>query len=264
MKMKCNSTYIGSLCSVFIDRSDSFAVWGYCFIYRMGTPRPDNKIKQIHSSHLFLCPITNVSPEDEKQKLKMSNKKFLCFNLLLLFNCFLSYSQTFPQIEGFWGVKLGERESIVVQQVRKSYPSADYDKNLKGNPFKVRDVKLAGIDMLNCEFTFEHGIFTKATFYESIGHKLISTSQVQNYFNSLQPQFQSAYQEICDILSEKYGTPKVSGQTVTWRSSNGNSITVKPWKYTTEHPDTYSYKGQSIATMGIHITYSKGSHLNDF
>lgn len=196
----------------------------------------------------------------------MSKNKLLSLICLIIISAIQSIAQnTTPQIEGFWGVKLGGRESTVIQTVRKSYPSADYDKNITGHPFRATNVKLAGMDMASCQFTFEHGILAKASFYKSIGkRRLINNTQIQNYFNSLQSQFQSDYQEICETISEKYGNPKVTGQTVTWKSSNGNSITVKPWTSTVEHPDTYSNKGQSFVSMGIYIIYSKGEHLNDF
>lgn len=39
-------------------------VWGYCFIYCKGAPRPKNKIKQIQSSHLFCKPIVPLWIEE--------------------------------------------------------------------------------------------------------------------------------------------------------------------------------------------------------
>lgn len=181
----------------------------------------------------------------------------------ILLSSVISYAQTSqPQIEGFWGVKLGESETTVVRTVRQSYPSADYDKSTTGKPFRVNNVKLAGLDIDKCEFKFKNGIFTEAKFNKVAGWRSVNMSQVQNYLSSLAQTAQSDYQDICDRLSEKYGTPKVSGQTVSWRTSNGNSITVKPWSMADNgYVDDY---GRTWAGMGIHIIYSKGEHLNDF
>lgn len=67
MKMICNGTCIGCLYPAVNGRLYAISVWGYCFIYRMGTPRPDNEIKQIHSSHLFYVHAYTASTEDEKR-----------------------------------------------------------------------------------------------------------------------------------------------------------------------------------------------------
>ena len=128
--------------------------------------------------------------------------------------------------------------------------------------FQARNVSLAGLDMDNCEFVFTNGIFTKATFNKPTGWKQIHVSRVQSFLSSLNQQMQSDYQEVCDAISSKYGTPKISGQTVTWRTSNGNSITVKPW--IKEDAGIVLDDGTTFAGMGIYIIYSKGSHINDF
>lgn len=189
-------------------------------------------------------------------------KRILILTSIMLI-AIISFAQNAqPQIEGFWGVKLGESENAVVRKVRQSYPNADYARDTNGKPFRVQNAKLAGLDVDNCEFKFKNGIFTEAKFNKVAGWRSVSVSQAQSYLNSLSPNMQSNYQDICDRLSEKYGTPKVSGQTVTWRTSNGNSITVKPWSMSDNgYVDDY---GRTWAGMGIHIIYSKGEHLNDF
>ncbi|MCH5226625.1 MAG: hypothetical protein J1F16_02220 [Muribaculaceae bacterium] len=48
-----NSTYIDGYRSVLADSSNSKAVWGYCFICGIGTPRPVIWIKQDTIPHLF-------------------------------------------------------------------------------------------------------------------------------------------------------------------------------------------------------------------
>ena len=169
---------------------------------------------------------------------------------------------THPQIEGFWGVKLGESESTVIRKVRQSYPKADYSKDTNGHPFGANNVKLAGIDIDRVEFKFKNGVFIEAKFNKSAGWKQVHVSRVQTFLNSISQNMQSDYQECCEAISEKYGTPKVAGQTVKWRTSNGNSITLKPWI-----KEDFGYvfdDGTTFAGMGFYIIYSKGSHLNDF
>lgn len=174
--------------------------------------------------------------------------------------CFAQTAQ--PQIEGFWGVKLGEPENAVVRKVRQSYPSADYDRSVNGKPFRVNNVKLAGLDADNCSFKFTNGILSEAKFTKAVG-RFVEASQAQAYVNSLTQQVQSDYQEFCEAISSKYGTPKVSGQTVTWTTSNGNSIIIKPF---TNISGYIMDNGTTWAGAGIYIiyTYAKGSHLNDF
>ena len=174
--------------------------------------------------------------------------------------CFAQTAQ--PQIEGFWGVKLGEPENAVVRKVRQSYPSADYDRSVNGKPFRVNNIKLAGLDADNCSCKFSKGILSEAKFTKAVG-RFVEASQAQAYVNSLTQQVQSDYQEFCEAISSKYGTPKVSGQTVTWTTSNGNSIIIKPFTNTTGY---IMDNGTTWAGAGIYIiyTYAKGSHLNDF
>lgn len=192
----------------------------------------------------------------------MATRKLFILTSILL-TAIISFAQTTqPQIEGFWGVKLGEPENTVVRKVRQSYPSADYARDTNGHPFVARYVKLAGLDVGAVEFKFCNGIFTEAKFTKG-GGRFVEASQAQAYVNSLSPQVQNDYQEFCEAISAKYGTPKVSGQTVTWTTSNGNSIIIKPF---TNTPGYIMDNGTTWAAAGIYIiyTYAKGSHLNDF
>lgn len=189
-------------------------------------------------------------------------KKLIILASIMLITT-LSYAQSSqPQIEGFWGVKLGETENTVVRKVRQSYPNADYDRSANGKPFRVNNGKLAGLEVNTCDFKFTNGIFTEAKFTKG-GGRFVDASQAQAYVNSLAQQSQSDYQEFCEAISSKYGTPKVSGQTVTWSTSNGNSITIKPF---TNTPGYIMDNGTTWAGAGIYIiyTYTNGSHVNDF
>lgn len=190
----------------------------------------------------------------------MSKKRLFLLFVLLLSISISSFAQA--QIEGFWGVKLGDTERSVVSKVKQSYPSANYVKYSSGYKFKVFNVSLAGLDVDNCEFDFTSGILKKATFNKIVGWKQIHVSRVQSFLNSLTQQMQSDYQEVCDAISSKYGTPKVSGQTAIWKTTNGNSITVRPW--IKEDAGIVLDDGTTLAGMGIYIIYSKGSHLTDF
>lgn len=199
--------------------------------------------------------------EDERQQYSMIKRILILTSIML--TTIISFAQTAqPQIEGFWGVKLGEPENTVVRKVRQSYPSADYDRSVNGKPFRVNNAKLAGLDVNSCDFKFINGILSEAKFTKG-GGRFVDASQAQAYVNSLAQQAQNDYQEFCEAISSKYGTPKVSGQTVTWSTSNGNSIIIKPF---TNTPGYIMDNGTTWAGAGIYIiyTYANGSHLNDF
>ena len=136
----------------------------------------------------------------------MSKKRLFLLFVLLLSISISSFAQA--QIEGFWGVKLGDTERSVVSKVKQSYPSANYVKYSSGYKFKVFNVSLAGLDVDNCEFDFTSGILKKATFNKIVGWKQIHVSRVQSFLNSLTQQMQSDYQEVCDAISSKYGIVK--------------------------------------------------------
>lgn len=57
-------------------------------------------------------------------KIKINNMVRLFFTILLFALSVNAYSQ--QQIEGFWNVKLGDSQSLVVSNVKKIYPSASY------------------------------------------------------------------------------------------------------------------------------------------
>ncbi len=201
--------------------------------------------------------------EDEKHRsMNMTIKKVLILTSMLLIGMLECVAQSAqPQIEGFWGVKLGGTESTVTTKVKQSYPSAYYDREVTGHPFRVKNCKLAGLDVDDCQFKFSNGVFSEAKFVKTAGGRFVNASNAQSFVSSLTPQMQSDYQDFCEAISQKYGTPKVSGQTATWRTSNGNSITVKPW---TNISSYVMDDGTTWAATGIYIIYSKGSHLNDF
>lgn len=49
-------------------------------------------------------------------------KKLLILTSIMLTAILSNAQSPQPQIEGFWGVKLGESETTVVRKVRQSYP----------------------------------------------------------------------------------------------------------------------------------------------
>ena len=58
------------------------SVWGYCFIRYIGTPRPDNGVRQDTFLTPFLCPIFKVSKEDRDIFWKV--KKLFLFLILAI------------------------------------------------------------------------------------------------------------------------------------------------------------------------------------
>lgn len=164
------------------------------------------------------------------------------------------------QIEGFWGIKLGDSETSVVSKVKQQYPNAKYEEFSTGKQFVCRKVYLAGIEVDNCYFTFTNGVFTRARFVKARGGKSMPYSQIQSYLNSIQPNVQNDYVQFCKTIESKYGTPQTFSSTVEWKTSNGNSITIKPWTLTDSMPFSEEY----WVSMGIEIIYAQGTHTNDF
>ncbi len=131
--------------------------------------------------------------EDEKRICNhmMIKRLYVLFELLLTISI-CSSAQT--QIEGFWGVKLGDTERNVVSKVRQSYPNADYNRDTKGHPFTATKVSLAGVECDRCVFTFTNGTFTKYEFNHTGGWKQVHVCRVQSFLNSLTLQMHSDYQ----------------------------------------------------------------------
>ena len=190
----------------------------------------------------------------------MNAKIFKLLLFLCLFVALPTFSQT--QIEGFWGIKLGEPESTVVTKVKQKYPNAKYEQYTSGKEFVAPDVNIAGIDVNCCCFTFRNGIFTKAVF--AIGNTVPdffkSMNHVQNFFDSVTANVQNYYAQFYERMQNKYGAPSISSSSsTTWRTSNGNSITISTYK-------NYNYLpgvGYSPA-MGVQLTYSLGTNSTDY
>lgn len=164
------------------------------------------------------------------------------------------------QIEGFWGVKLGDSETSVVSKIKQLYPNAKYEAYTTGKQFISGKAHLAGIEVANCYFTFTNGIFTSAKIVKAHGGQQVQYGQIQNYLNSIQTYVQDDFVQFCQIMESKYGTPQIYLSTATWRTSNGNSITIKPWTLKDKTPFDSKY----WVSMGIEIIYAKSSHIDDF
>lgn len=172
-----------------------------------------------------------------------------------MFGC---YAQS--QIEGFWGVRLGESESSVVNTIKRQFKDAQYE-NLSTRQFVVRKAKLAGLDVDACYLIFTDGKLHSAKFTKSYSRFTSSESSAQRFIASVQPDVQNDYIAFCEAFNSKYGMPKSQGTTVKWISSNGNSISVKQFSQCKETPvGSTPYFG----AMGVEIIYEIGSHLNDF
>lgn len=136
----------------------------------------------------------------------MIKRILILTNILLI--ALISFAQTsLPQIEGFWGVKLGEPENSVVRKVRQSYPSADYDRSVNGKPFRVNNVKLAGLDADNCSFKFTNGMLSEAKFTKAVG-RFVEASQAQAYVNSLTQQVQAIIRNFVKQFPQNMVRPK--------------------------------------------------------
>ena len=104
MKMICNGTCIGCLYPAVNGRLYAISVWGYCFIYRMGTPRPDNEIKQVHSSHLFYV---QSQPFHWRMRNTLQQNEKICI-LRFSYHCFFEVSAQRGRIDDNYGARENE------------------------------------------------------------------------------------------------------------------------------------------------------------
>lgn len=171
-----------------------------------------------------------------------------------------SYSQ--QQIEGFWNIKLGEKESTVIASVKKQYPNAKFDEDIVGKPFRVRNPYLAGIEMNVCEFSFSNNVFVKAEFSKGTG-RVVPEYERQSFISTTEQEILPYYSQLVELMSSKYGTPITSINSALWRTSNGNTITVKLVS-STQREDFLIGKGKVYIYYGMSVIYSTGTHINDF
>lgn len=180
------------------------------------------------------------------------------FAIILLFFTMNVYSQ--QQIEGFWNIKLGERESIVISSVKKQYPNAKFDDDIVGKPFRVKKPYLAGIEMDVCEFSFSNNIFVKAEFDKGDA-KIIPEYELQSFVSKMEQDLLPYFSQLVNLISSKYGTPIMGGDSALWRSSNGNTIIIK--SKTTTNREVFD-NGMVWTYYGLTVIYTKGVHVNDF
>lgn len=162
-------------------------------------------------------------------------------------------------IEGFWGVKLGESTSDVVSKVKKIYPKSDW---YQGSTYRAGNVQIAGLDAYWCYLQFADGVLTEAKFRIEATDRDVPAFLVDSEIKRSQAQAQSTYTQLCNMFASKYGTPTVTGEIATWRSSNGNSINIETKTYFCENKcGDYDPDDTWNVSVCIHITYSKGSNI---
>lgn len=189
-------------------------------------------------------------------------KKFI----FLIIAIIITISTTSAQnaIEGFWGIKLGESQNVVINKVKQNYPKAEWSRDSKGDYFVARQVHIAGLEANACEFRFTKGVLSTAEFIVCPdGGRNVPPAQVEAQLKRVLPGVQSVYAQFYNAFTSKYGEPTITGEILTWHSSNGNSITVKPWTNTYENTIGYDVGSWWVA-MGLKVTYAKGFHLNDY
>lgn len=115
----------------------AISVWGYCFIRGKGTPRPEIWIKQDTFLTPFLCPIANVSMEDEKHRTilkvqaKVKTAFIRAFALIFALIPYLYATASDFEVDGLYYNILSE-EDRTVEVTHKSNHSDENENYVSG------------------------------------------------------------------------------------------------------------------------------------
>lgn len=115
----------------------AISVWGYCFIRGKGTPRPEIWIKQDTFLTPFLCPIANVSMEDEKRRTilkvqaKVKTAFIRAFALIFALIPYLYATASDFEVDGLYYNILSE-EDRTVEVTHKSNHSDENENYVSG------------------------------------------------------------------------------------------------------------------------------------
>lgn len=115
----------------------AISVWGYCFIRGKGTPRPEIWIKQDTILTPFLCPIANVSMEDEKHRTilkvqaKVKTSLIRAFVLIFALIPYLYATASDFEVDGLYYNILSE-EDRTVEVTHKSNHSDENENYVSG------------------------------------------------------------------------------------------------------------------------------------
>lgn len=115
----------------------AISVWGYCFIRGKGTPRPEIWIKQDTFLTPFLCPIANVSMEDEKHRTilkvqaKVKTAFIRAFVLIFALIPYLYATASDFEVDGLYYNILSE-EDRTVEVTHKSNHSDENENYVSG------------------------------------------------------------------------------------------------------------------------------------
>lgn len=159
-------------------------------------------------------------------------------------------------IGSFLDFHLGQSMSEVRNIVNIKYPSATWD----NERCHIYNIRIAGEYFKNLDLYFDNNKLTKGVFcHNTFNLDCISYEDAKRYVDNVSPQYINMISRLYSLFSSKYGKESYStNNTLVWRGSNGNSITIE-FQQNVEN-SFYSYIGRA----GVFLMYDLSSNLGNY
>ena len=156
-------------------------------------------------------------------------------------------------IGGFLDFYLGQSMSEVHSITNSKYSSASWD----GNRCIIKNISLAGERFDNLYIEFQNGYINEAWFNKT-STSSGSLSHLTNYLNAQAEVHKKIIARLYSAYVSKYGKETVmTDQSITWRSPNGNSVTIS----LEVHSDDMGF-GDYIGSILTRVEYTRSSYGN--
>lgn len=167
--------------------------------------------------------------------------------------CLLAIFSSAQSIGAFLDFYLGQSISDVRRITSSKYLSVSWD----NNQCTINNIQLAGERFSNLFITFQNGFVSEAQFVES-STSSGSYSYLTNFLNTQCEVHKQMIGRLYSAYTAKYGKESVmNNQSVIWRSSNGNCITIS----LEVHSDDLGF-GDYIGSVATRVKYSSSSFGN--
>lgn len=176
-------------------------------------------------------------------------KRFVISSLLCAFSI-INYAQSIGSFLDFY---LGQSMSEVRSITNSKYSSVSWD----GNRCTINNISLAGERFDNLYIDFQNGYIYEAWFNKS-STSSGSYSHLTNYLNAQAEVHKKIIARLYSAYVSKYGKETVmTDQSITWRSPNGNSVTIS----LEVHSDDMGF-GDYIGSILTRVEYTRSSYGN--
>ena len=178
-------------------------------------------------------------------------KIFFCFIL----NAFALIANA-QSIGSFLDFHLGQSISEVRNIVNYKYPSATWN----GNNCTIDNIRVAGENFKTLCLTFDNNKLISGSFYmASFNLDCNSYVDAKRYVDNVSPQYIDMVSRLYSLFNSKYGKESYStNNSVVWRGSNGNTITIE-LRQTINDID-FGYVGD----VRVFLRYEMSSNLGNY